>query len=100
MGSNNDFLFLIVSIAIFVLLGIFFMITTRFLHIKEFYKNIWKIIMVWSVHGHSLEDISSIDEFDKYFKGRKIVKDPAPSKFETTPGQQTQIGWKENMTFI
>lgn len=44
------------------------------------------------MHGHSLEDISSIDEFDKYFKGRKIVKDPAPSKFETTPGQQTQIG--------
>lgn len=45
--------------------------------------------------------VSSIEEFDQYFKKkRKGVKAPAPSRFETCPGQQAQIDWKENMKFI
>ena len=45
--------------------------------------------------------ISSIDQFDNYFKEKKkTVKAPSPSRFETKPGQQAQIDWKENMPFI
>lgn len=44
--------------------------------------------------------ISSIDKFNQYFKQKKTVKGPAPSRFETKPGQQCQIDWKENMTFV
>lgn len=45
--------------------------------------------------------ISSIDEFDKYFKEKKkTIKAPSVSRFETKPGQQAQIDWKENLTFI
>lgn len=45
--------------------------------------------------------ISSIEKFNNYFKEKKkSVKAPSPSRFETKPGQQAQIDWKENMTFI
>lgn len=45
--------------------------------------------------------ISSIDEFNQYFKNKKTkVKAPAPSRFETKPGHQAQIDWKESMTFV
>lgn len=45
--------------------------------------------------------ISSIDEFDQYFKEKKkIIKAPAPSRFETKPGHQAQIDWKENLPFV
>lgn len=45
--------------------------------------------------------ISSIDEFDQYFKEKKCasVKTPAHSRFETSPGQQAQLDWKESIDF-
>lgn len=45
--------------------------------------------------------ISSIDEFDQYFKEKKCasVKIPAHSRFETSPGQQAQLDWKESIDF-
>ena len=45
--------------------------------------------------------ISSIGKFNQYFKEKKkSVKAPAPSRFETKPGEQAQIDWKENMPFV
>ena len=46
--------------------------------------------------------ISSIDEFNQYFKEKKCtsVKTPAPSRFETSPGEQAQLDWKESIEFI
>lgn len=45
--------------------------------------------------------ISSIDEFDQYFKEKKcsVVKAPAYSRFETSPGEQAQLDWKESIEF-
>lgn len=44
--------------------------------------------------------ISSIPEFNVYFKEKKhSIKAPAPMRFETSPGQQAQLDWKESMTF-
>ena len=46
--------------------------------------------------------ISSVGEFDDYFKsGRhRTVKSPAPLRFETGAGEQAQLDWKESMTFV
>ena len=45
--------------------------------------------------------ISSIKEFNKYFKENKstAVKAPTHSRFETSPGQQAQLDWKESIQF-
>ncbi|WP_413614580.1 IS21 family transposase [Helcococcus ovis] len=39
------------------------------------------------------------DKFQKYFSKKKY-KDGAKIRFETSPGEQAQIDWKEDMTFI
>lgn len=46
--------------------------------------------------------ISSIPEFNSYFKSKKkgIIKAPAPSRFETDPGLQAQLDWKESIEFV
>lgn len=45
--------------------------------------------------------ISSIEKFNQYFKEKKkTIKAPAPTRFETKPGEQAQIDWKENMPFV
>lgn len=45
--------------------------------------------------------ISSVDKFDQYFKNKKkAVKTAAPIRFETSPGYQAQIDWKENQSFV
>lgn len=45
--------------------------------------------------------ISSIDEFNQYFINRQCVKvkSPAHSRFETLPGEQAQLDWKESIDF-
>lgn len=45
--------------------------------------------------------ISSIDEFNQYFINhqRVKVKAPAHSRFETLPGEQAQLDWKESIDF-
>lgn len=44
--------------------------------------------------------ISSIPEFNAYFKGKQhSIKAPAPMRFETSPGQQAQLDWKESISF-
>lgn len=46
--------------------------------------------------------ISSVPEFDTYFKSekKKAIKAPAPSRFETDPGAQAQLDWKESIEFV
>lgn len=45
--------------------------------------------------------ISSVDEFNQYFINRQCakVKAPAHSRFETLPGEQAQLDWKESIDF-
>lgn len=44
--------------------------------------------------------ISSIPEFNAYFKEKQhTIKAPAPMRFETSPGQQAQLDWKESISF-
>lgn len=45
--------------------------------------------------------ISSIDEFNRYFINQRCtkVKAPAHSRFETSPGEQAQLDWKESIKF-
>lgn len=43
--------------------------------------------------------ISSIPEFNAYFKEKKhVIKASAPMRFESSPGQQAQLDWKESMS--
>lgn len=45
--------------------------------------------------------ISSIKKFDKYFKDKKKnIKTPSLIRFETKPGEQAQIDWKESIPFV
>lgn len=46
--------------------------------------------------------ISSIEEFNGYFQkhNAKRVKSPTPMRYETEPGQQAQIDWKESMSIL
>lgn len=44
--------------------------------------------------------LSSIPTFNTYFKEKKhAVKTPAPMRFESSPGQQAQLDWKESISF-
>lgn len=43
--------------------------------------------------------ISSIPEFDDYFKKKHKVKSASPMRFESDMGEQAQLDWKESMTF-
>lgn len=45
--------------------------------------------------------ISSKPEFNDYFKGKRNLSNatPAPMRFETLPGQQAQLDWKESILF-
>lgn len=44
--------------------------------------------------------ISSIPKFNAYFKEKKqSIKSPAPMRFESSPGQQAQLDWKESISF-
>lgn len=46
--------------------------------------------------------ISSKEEFQSYFDARKksTVKAKTPMRFETMPGKQAQLDWKENFEFV
>lgn len=46
--------------------------------------------------------ISSVPEFNQYFKGNRSasLKQPAPIRFETLPGVQAQLDWKESIPFV
>lgn len=46
--------------------------------------------------------ISSKDEFQSYFDAKKksTVKTKTPMRFETLPGKQAQLDWKENFEFV
>jgi len=46
--------------------------------------------------------ISSVPEFEAYFNNNRTssVKTPAPSRFETAPGEQAQLDWKESINFV
>lgn len=75
---------------------------------KIFYykKNLWQYLK--DNYGLNCSQssfrryISSIREFDAYFKFEKKsgIKAPAPSRFETAPGSQAQLDWKESIEFI
>lgn len=44
--------------------------------------------------------ISSIPAFNAYFKEKnRSIKSPAPMRFESSPGQQVQLDWKESISF-
>lgn len=43
--------------------------------------------------------ISSIPEFNEYFKKTHTVKAASPMRFESSPGQQAQLDWKESISF-
>lgn len=46
--------------------------------------------------------ISSKDEFQSYFNDKKknAIKAKTPMRFETLPGKQAQLDWKENFEFV
>lgn len=46
--------------------------------------------------------ISSKDEFQSYFNAKKknAIKAKTPMRFETQPGKQAQLDWKENFEFV
>ena len=43
--------------------------------------------------------ISSIPQFNDYFKKTHSIKSAAPMRFESSPGHQAQLDWKESITF-
>lgn len=43
--------------------------------------------------------LSSIPEFNTYFKDKRhSIKTPSPMRFESSPGQQAQLDWKESIS--
>lgn len=75
---------------------------------KLFYykRNLWQYLTdnygLQCAQSSFRRYISSIPEFNTYFKSEKksSIKAPAPSRFETDPGAQAQLDWKESIEFV
>jgi len=74
------------------------------IQIFEYKQNLWRFLK--DNHGLDCAEstfrqhISKYPEFDAYFrKSRKKLKSGSLMRYETDPGEQAQIDWKESMDF-
>lgn len=75
------------------------------IQIFEYKQNLWRFLT--DNHGLKCAEssfrryISKHSEFDSYFqRNRKTVSEGSHMRFESDPGEQAQLDWKESMEFI
>lgn len=88
----------------------FYPIIQQLLNDKNKYFAFKRVLWQFLVDNHGLKGaqssfrryISAIPEFDNYFKcnSKSSVAAPSPIRFETAPGEQAQLDWKESIEFV